>query len=90
MQTRLVTFYGGEPGSDGLPKHFHRYLIIASAGAMVGATASVALVVALTSAPKPSLAHFVVQKGSETHAIDKAVAAIGTLPGNKGLQTEAK
>lgn len=88
MQTRVVTFYGGELGSDGLPKHFHRYFIVASAAPMVGPTASVASVVALNPAPEPTVAHFVVQKGSETDAIDKAVAALEMLPGNKGLQKD--
>lgn len=85
MQTR-VTFHGGEPGPDGLPKQFHRYFVVASPAPMLGRNASVASVVALTLAPEPSVAHFVVLDGSEAEAIEKAVAALEALPANRGLQ----
>jgi len=86
METRVITFQGGAVGSDGLPKHFHRYVVFASKAAWPGAVASVASVVSITSAPEPSTPHFVVQHGSEKDAIEKARAALRGLPGNKDLQ----
>lgn len=88
METRVVTFHGGEPGPDGLPKQFHRYFILASAAPGLGRNASVASVIALTSAPEPAVAHFVVQNGTESDATSRALAALEALPGNKGLQKD--
>jgi len=88
MHTRVVTFYGGEPGYDGIPEQFHGYFVVASAIRMLGRSASVASVVPLTSAPEPPVAHFVVPEGSGTDAIEKAVAALEMLPGNQGLQKD--
>jgi hypothetical protein len=89
METRDLTFYGGEQGPDGLPKTFHRDLVVASPAPGLGRNASIASVVALTSAPEPTLPHFVVSDCPESAAIaKKAVAALEALPGNKGLQKD--
>jgi hypothetical protein len=66
METRDLTFYGGEPGPDGLPKTFHRDLVVASPAPGLGRNASIASVVALTSAPEPTLPHFVVSDCPES------------------------
>ena len=88
METRVVTFYGGEPRPDGLPKKFHRYFVVASPAPGLGQYASVTSVVALTSAPEPTVAHFVVSYGTESDAIARALAALEALPGNNGLKKD--
>jgi hypothetical protein len=88
METCVVTFYGAEQGPDGLPQQLHRYFVVASPAPGLGRNATVASVVALTSAPEPAVPHFVVPSGTESDAIARAVSALEALPGNKGLQKD--
>ena len=86
MERRMITFHGGAIGKYGLPEHYHVYFVFAGPAPWLGGGGSIASVESITPAPEPSVPHFVASQGTEKDAIEKARAALRSLPGNKDLQ----
>jgi hypothetical protein len=85
---RLVTFFGDEVGSFGMPKPFHQYAVFVTEKPAPGVSGSAIITTITGGTPLPPQAAFAAQGGGTDEAYRLALDALKRLHSNLRL-TEA-